>query len=145
MVPIGGVLAAFRFLISLTASGADGLIEFLLELLAMLVLVGFAMLTAFANGHWRLRILALLALALLIGSPFVGHEVYDRFINARDFAVPAANAWRAIFWGFWKSIDKLFPFFTVALIALIDFLALRALGCQLLRPGTMEPSFVDSK
>jgi hypothetical protein len=140
MIPIGAVLGLMRFLASLIDNGWQSLLDALLPLAEMAALTWCAMLAAYATRRRVLTAIALLCLALLMGSAFATPDIYRGVLRAQA-VVRGPIAWQVYF-------ANAFPYLarhwlsalSCAWSAWVNCTILRLLGCKLIRPGNLNTS-----
>jgi hypothetical protein len=133
LAPIGGALAITRLLVSFGMEEI-GLNPVLLILnhLGIASLAVAAILTAFATRNRRRALALLMIFTLLIASGFAIAERYRLLDLMRSLPTRVPSMIARLYWG---PLEVLFSYFAAMLVALLNYLVLRALGWRLIRPA----------
>lgn len=135
MVPIGGVLAGFRFLTGISGEDANGLFRFILQCLGMVLLSVTALRAAFGRERLALRVGVPVVLTLVLVGTFAGVSFWERF-NVSTSTIP----WQSrVGPAFWRAVPESLPPLGVAMTVLLNCIALRGLGCHLVWPTQASP------
>lgn len=135
MVVIGGALAAMRFVVSIEEDFREQLVRISLLTARGAAIVLVAMVTAFSTARPMRNVIVLVSVVVAIGIAFAIPDVY-RDLQSTWARVTGPIAWNvylsnAINAGFGQIVLML----AVMSGALVNCLALRLTGCQLIRPG----------
>jgi hypothetical protein len=130
MVVIGGALGALRILDEVTSESASGLFRFVFQLLGMVALIAAALATAFGRDIFFRRLAILCALTLLISGASTGLVIWNRY-SAMPANLPRQLRLDA---ALRISVPESLSFLAATASALMNGIALRALGCTLIRP-----------
>lgn len=136
LVPIGGVLAVVRLLLSFGKEEIGPNPQFLvLDPLRIAPLVAAAALAAFASRR-RIAWLVLVGLTLLVagGSAIAEYYRLTKFMPSMA-TMPASFLTLHKARMFWQPLEVLFSYFAAMLVGLLSCLALRALGWRLQGPA----------
>jgi hypothetical protein len=140
MIVIGGSLAAIRFLISIDRDFPTQILDIALYTVKTAAVVVAAMLLVFSSRFQMRAVGIFVFVVLLIGAGFAVPDAYESVRQMRVMGTTRPlPTYRYLI--AWANPTKKHEVYVIAAAvgAVANSLALRALGCKLIRPGQISP------